>query len=147
MKSAIGAGPVGRMGVVDPVAGFTTCAVDTFDADIKTGIAAWSAGLAMTGLTSRQVSLGIRAMICTVQIGTIHWMRRLAGAVWMAAATGETVGKAAGSRRTAQQVRAMAWGARGKTIGRGISTMVDERVYPSCRVNDKRRYVVKEWQE
>jgi hypothetical protein len=36
----------------------------------------------------------------------------------------------------------MARGARGKTIGSGISTMVDERVNPSCRVNDKRRCVV-----
>ena len=37
---------------------------------------------------------------------------------------------------------AMTFGARGETIGSGISTMVDVRIYPSGRVNDKRRGVV-----
>lgn len=142
MERVIWAGPGGRVCVVDAVTSLTAGTVNTIDAKVKTGITPRSAGLSMAGLACRQVGLGIRAMICTIKIGAIHWMRRLAGAVGMAAETGETVGEAAGSRRTAQQVSTMACGARGGTIGRGISTMVDERVYPSCRVNNKRWCVV-----
>ena len=148
MERVIRPGPVGvgRMGVVDAVTTLTACTVDTIDANVKTGITPWSAGLSMAGLTGCQVSLGIRAMICRIQIGTIHWMWYL---VWPVGMTGKAVeigGEAAGSPLTALQLAlqliAMAIGARGKTIGSGISTMVDIRIYPRGRVNDKRWYVV-----
>jgi len=124
------------------VTGLAAGTINTFDADVKTGITSWSAGLSMAGLTGRQVSLGIRAMICRIQIGAIHWMWRLAGAFGMTAKAVEIGGEAAGSPQTALQLIVMAWGARGKTIGSGIRTMVDIRIYPSGRVNDKRWYVV-----
>ncbi|MGB5883508.1 MAG: hypothetical protein WBD61_02115 [Desulfobulbales bacterium] len=81
-------------------------------------------------------------MICTFKVGTIHWMWRLAGAFGMTGKAVEIGGEAAGSCRTALQLFAMTIGARGKTIGSGISTMVDVRIYPSGRVDDKRRGVV-----
>jgi hypothetical protein len=65
------------MCIVDPVAGLTTCAVHTCNANIKTGISSWAAGLSVAGLTSGQVGLGIRAMILAVQIAAIHRMRGL----------------------------------------------------------------------
>lgn len=142
MERVIRPGPVDRMGVVDAVAGLAACTVGTIDANVKTGIAPWSAGLSMAGLTGCQVSLGIRAMICREQIGTIHWMWYLVWPVGMTAKAVEIGGEATGSSRTAQQVSAMTIGARGKTIGSGISTMVDVRIYPSGRVDDKRRGVV-----
>ncbi|MEJ2270829.1 MAG: hypothetical protein P8Y04_13820 [Desulfobulbaceae bacterium] len=63
-------------------------------------------------------------------------------AIGMTAKVVEIGGEAAGSPLTALQLIVMAWGARGKTIGSGIRTMVDIRIYPSGRVNDKRWYVV-----
>jgi hypothetical protein len=142
MERVIRPGPVNRMGVVEGVAGLAACTAGTIDANVKTGIASWSAGLSMAGLTGRQVSLGIRAMICTFKVGTIHWMWYLVWPVGMTAKVVEIGGEAAGSPLTALQLIVMAWGARGKTIGSGIRTMVDIRIYPSGRVNDKRWYVV-----
>jgi hypothetical protein len=130
------------MGVVDLVATLASFIATTQDANIKTGIASRSARLPMAALADCQVSLGIRAMICTFKVGTIHWMWRLAGAFGMTVKAVEIGGEAAGSCRTPLQLFAMTIGARGKTIGSGISTMVDVWIYPSGRVNDKRRSVV-----
>lgn len=83
MVCLIGAGPVRRMGVVDPVAGLTTGTIETVYAEVKTGITPWSAGLAMACLANPQVSLGIRPMICSFKIAGIHRMRGLARTVWI----------------------------------------------------------------
>jgi len=130
------------MGIVDTVATLTACTVYTIDANVKTGITSRTTRASMTGLTNCQVSFGIRAMICPVQIAAINRVRCLAGAVGMTAKTVKIGGEATGSCRTALQVGAMAVGARGETIGRSIAAMIEIRIYPISRVNDKRRCVI-----
>ncbi len=77
MERGIRTCPVGRMGVVDAMTAFTTGAIDTVDADVEPGIAPRAAGLAMAGLTDRQISLGNGTMIRAIQKAAVQGMRHL----------------------------------------------------------------------
>ena len=109
MKGIIRTGPGDRVGVVDLMAprSLTAGVIDTFDADVKTGVAARTAGLAMAALAHREVGLGVGTVIRRVQVGAIYWMWCLARSLGMTAEAVITAGIAAGSRLAAMQVRTM----------------------------------------
>ena len=102
MEGGVRPSPVGGMDIVDPMTPLATSSVDPVDADIETGIASRSACLAMAVLADGQIGLGIRAMVCPAQIGTIQGVRHMARTVWVTAEAIERGGKTAGSCRAAE---------------------------------------------
>jgi len=130
-------GPVVWVGIIDPVAGFTTGPAGAVDPDIEAGIAPRPAGLAMTVLADRQVGLGIRTVDRSVQVSAIQRVRCLAGTFRVTAATVETGRETTWRSRAAKQVGSMTIGAGGESIEGRKAAMVDIRIGPVSRMNNK----------